>query len=128
MHKKDIQYFGQIYHLHLIIIVGSISLLAVLLFYLHYGSHHYHMGIDLERLELQNHCPVKYIWECSFPQDHIDRFDFLSFQTVELGKGSPVNSCILFIAICSSATSVSSSVSLSLVSVFVDAICVVHSS
>ena len=50
--QKDIQYFGQIYHLHLIIIVGSISLLAVLLFYLHYGSHQYHMGIDLERLEL----------------------------------------------------------------------------
>ena len=83
MHRKNIQYFGQIYHLHLIIIVGSISLLAVLLFYLHYGSHHYHMGIDQKRLELQNHCPVKYIWECCFPQEHIDRFDFLSFQTVE---------------------------------------------
>ena len=41
------------------------------------------MGIDLERLELRNHCPVKYIWECCFPQEHIDGFDFLSFQTVE---------------------------------------------
>ena len=62
---------------------GSISLLVVLLFCLHYGSHHYHMGIDLERLVLQSHCPVKYIWECYFSQGHIDRFDFPSFQTVQ---------------------------------------------
>ena len=59
--QKDIQYFEQIYHLHLLSIVGSIALLVALLFYLHYGSHHYHMGIDLERLVLHNHCPVKYI-------------------------------------------------------------------
>ena len=53
-----------------------------------YGSHHYHMGIDLERLELQNHCPIKYIWECYFLQEHIGRFDFPSFQTVQqLVKG-----------------------------------------
>ena len=83
VHKKDIQYFEQIYHLHLISIVGSISLLAALLFYLHYGIHHYHMGIDLERLVLQNHCPVIYIWECYFPQGHTDRSDFPSFQTVQ---------------------------------------------
>ena len=88
MHKKDIQYFEHIYHLHLISVVGNISLLAALLFYFHYGSHHYHMGIYLERLVLQNHCPVKYIWVCYFPQGHIDRFDFPSFQTVQhLVKG-----------------------------------------
>ena len=83
MHKNDIQYFEQIYHLHLISVVGSIFLLAVLLFDLHYGSHHYHMGIDLEMLGLQNHCLIKYIWECYFPQGHIVRFDFPSFQTVQ---------------------------------------------
>ena len=92
---QNIQYFEQIYHLHLIIIVGSISLLVALLFYLHYGSHHYHMGIDLERLELQNHCPVKYIWVCYFPQVHIHRFDFSRFSNCTTpGKGSPVYFCL----------------------------------
>ena len=71
VHKIDIQYFVQIYHLYLLTIAGSIFSLVVLLLYLHYGSHHYHMGIDLERLELQNHCPIKYIWECYFLQEHI---------------------------------------------------------
>ena len=46
VHKIDIQYFVQIYHLYLISIAESIFLFVVLLFYLHYGSHHYHMGID----------------------------------------------------------------------------------
>ena len=98
--QKDIQYFEKIYHLHLTSVVGSISLLAALLFSLYYGSHHYNMGIDLDRLVLQNHCTVKYIWECYFPQGHIDRFDFPSFQTVQhLVKSSPVNSCLWLIAI-----------------------------
>ena len=48
VHKIDIQYFEQIYHLHLINIVGSISWLAALLSHVHYGSHHNHMGTDLE--------------------------------------------------------------------------------
>ena len=45
VHKIDIQYFVQIYHLYLISIAGSIFLLVVLLFYLQYCSHHYHMWI-----------------------------------------------------------------------------------
>ena len=49
MHKIDIQYFVQIYHLYLISVAGSIFSLVVLLFYLHYGSHLYHMGIDLDK-------------------------------------------------------------------------------
>ena len=69
MHKIDIQYFKQVYHLHLINIDGSISLLAALLSYLHYGSHRYHMGTGQERLGLQSHCLVKYIWEYYFPWD-----------------------------------------------------------
>ena len=83
MHKIDIQYFEQIYYLHLISVAGFISQLAALLFYLHYGTHHYYMGTDLERLGLQNHCLVKYIWECYFSQGHIDRFDSPSFQTIQ---------------------------------------------
>ena len=79
----DIQYFEQIYHPHLINVVGSISLLAALLSYVHYGSHHHHMGKGLERLRLQSHCLVKYIWECYFPQVHIDIFGSPSFQTVQ---------------------------------------------
>ena len=71
-----------------VLLIGSIFLLVVLLFYLHYGSHHYHMRIDLEKLVFQNHCPIKYIWEFYFPQEHIGRFDFPSFQTVQhLVKG-----------------------------------------
>ena len=38
VHKIDIQYFVQIFHLYLISIAGSNFLLVVLLFYLHYGS------------------------------------------------------------------------------------------
>ena len=68
--------FGRIYYQHLINIAGSIS-------YSHYCSQHYHMGTDLERLGLQSHCLGKYIWECYFPQVHIDRFDSPSFQTVQ---------------------------------------------
>ena len=43
-HKIAIQYFEQIYHLHLINVVGSFPWLAALLSYLHYVSHHHHMG------------------------------------------------------------------------------------
>ena len=53
MHKIDIQYFEEIYHLHLINIVGSISLSAALLSYVHYGIHHHSMETGLERLGLQ---------------------------------------------------------------------------
>ena len=75
MHKIDIQYFEQIYYQHLISIAGCITWLVALLSYLNYGSHHHHMQTDQERLGLQNHCLVKYVWECYFPQGHIDRFD-----------------------------------------------------
>ena len=65
------------------------------------------------------------IWECYFPQVHIDRFDSSSFQTdTTLGRGLPVNSCLQLTATCSSASSVSpSSLSVSIVYTFVDSIC-----
>ena len=80
---QNIKYFEQIYHLHLITIAESISLLAALLPSLHYGSYHHHMGKGLERLELPSHCLVKYIWKCYFPQVHIDIFGSPGFQTVQ---------------------------------------------
>ena len=59
----------------------------------------------------------------------ISPFWFSTFSNcTTLGKGSPVNSCLWLIAICSSTSSVSSSLSVSILSTFVDSICVMHSS
>ena len=51
--------------------------------FVHYGSHNHHMGKDLERLGLQSHDLVKYIWEYYFHKVHIDIFGSPSFQNVQ---------------------------------------------